>query len=347
MFKHKLPRFTCFLLLSPLAALAQQPNPPAEPASHGISLDVVVTPKSGPPISGLTQQDFTVLDNKVPQPISSFRAVRSREAPLEFLIVLDDVNAGVSTIAFERTEVEKFLHNDGGRLAYPTALGILTDAGIKITGDFANDGNALSTVLDQYTVGLHSILRSGGIYSAVERFQVSLTALLQLADHEAQRPGRKIILWISPGWPLLSSAGVQEQMTPKQREQIFNQVVQLSNALRQARITLYSIDPRASGSSLERDFRWKTFQKGLSKQNDAEWGDLGLQVVVTQSGGIAFPESNDITSVLQKCVADSETYYELSFVPPSDSKPNEYHHIEVRVAKGTTARTRDGYYSQP
>jgi len=49
-----------------------------------IYLDVVVTPKSGEPVSGLQQQDFTVMDNKAPVAISSFRAVEGAQAQEEW-----------------------------------------------------------------------------------------------------------------------------------------------------------------------------------------------------------------------------------------------------------------------
>jgi hypothetical protein len=75
---------------------------------------------------------------------------------------------------------------------------------------------------------------------------------------------------------------------------------------------------------------------------------LELEVIATQSGGLALNSSNDIAVQLQKCIADLGTYYELSFKPPLGDKPNEYRQLEIRIAKrGLTARTRQGYYSQP
>jgi VWFA-related protein len=344
-------RLGFFLLASMLptaAASAQQSSPPTEPASGMIYLDVVVTPKSGQPVSGLQQQDFTVLDNNVPQTITSFQALRGREAPIEVVVVIDDVNTGLEHVAYERSEIDKFLRTDGGRLAHPTTLAFLTDSGIKAQGDFSSDGNALSAALDQSTVGLHSILRSGGIYSAVERFQVSLEALLQLATHEAARPGRKFIVWISPGWPLLSGPGVEVQMDTKQEQRIFNNVVNLSTLLRQGRIPLYSIDPLGSAELGGRAFQREAFVKGISKPRQAYWGDVALQVIAVQSGGLALTAGNDIAAQLQKCLADSQAYYEISFAPSLDQRRDAYHHIEVRVAKGgAVARTRQGYYSQP
>jgi VWFA-related protein len=349
MFKDS--RFGLFLL-APLLCTTQisaaQGHAPTLAGDGNIHLDVVVTPKSGPPVSGLQQQDFTVLDNKVPQTILTFRAVRGREAPIEVVLVLDDVNTGFANVAYERSEIDKFLRTDGGQLAHPMALAFLTDDGIKVQDEFSSDGNELSAGLDKSSLGLHSIRRSGGIYSAGERLQISLKALFELGTREAARPGRKIILWISPGWPVLSGPGVQEQLDAKQEQAIFNDVAKLSTLLREGQITLYSIDPLGSADFGGRAFRWEAYTKGISKPSQAEWGDLALQVISTQSGGLALTSGNDIAAFIRQCLADTQAYYEISFATPSDQRPDEYHQLEVQVAKpGLTARTRQGYYSQP
>src|ERR1700689_1607421 len=85
-----------FLLLAALlytpADSAQQPAAPAQASTSKIYLDVVVSPKSGAPVGDLQQQDFTVLDNKSPQTITSFKMVTGREAPIEIVLVIDAVN---------------------------------------------------------------------------------------------------------------------------------------------------------------------------------------------------------------------------------------------------------------
>jgi len=340
--------FLVFALCAAVAAASAQEVAPADSHDDGtISLDVVVAPKSGQPVSGLKQEDFTVLDNKTPQNILSFRALRERDESIEVVLVVDDVNTGITNIAFERSEIDKFLKIDGGRLSHPMALAFLTDDGVKIQDEFSSDGNALSAELAQFETGLHTIHRSGGVYSAIERFQISMQALFQVANHEAARPGRKIILWVSPGWPLLSGPGVEQQMTPKQEQQVFDEVVKVSNLLRHGEITLYSIDPLGSAESTGHAFHWEAFAKGISKPSQAEWGDLALQVIATQSGGLALTAGNDIVAFLKQCLADTQAYYEISFAPPLDQKRDEYHHIEIRLAdRKLIARTRQGYYAQ-
>jgi len=110
---------------------------------------------------------------------------------------------------------------------------------------------------------------------------------------------------------------------------------------------LYSIDPLGTQDISNRAFNWQAYLKPVSKPNQAEWGDIALQVLAVQSGGLALTANNDLAGMLRQCVGDLQAYYELSFTPVIDQKKNTYHSIEVRVTKsGMSARTRLGYYSQ-
>jgi VWFA-related protein len=333
-----------FLFLATAASGQQTGN--VVPAPGKIYLDVVVTPESGPPVSGLQQQDFTLIDNKTPRPPASFQALGGSDAPIEVILLVDAVNIGYNQVSFARDEIDKFLSANRGHLAYPTALAIFTETGTQIQEQFSTDGKALSAALQQYTVGLRSVGRSAGFYGASERFGLSLKTMHELAVREAARPGRKFILWVSPGWPVLSGPGVL--LDSNQQQQLFSDIVSLWHLFEQGRITLYSIDPLGTADFGGRALYWQAFTKGVSKPSQVAIGNLALEVIATQSGGLALNSSNDVASLLQKCIADASAYYELSFDPPLSDQPHEYHHLEVKVAKpGVTARTRQSYYSQP
>src|ERR1700677_3625553 len=278
-------RFAFFLLVPLLSAAlltAQQNNSPA-PASR-IYLDVVVTPKSGPPVANLQQQDFTIFDNKTKQNVTSFQAFSGSQDPIHVILVIDAVNSSFQGISYQRGEIDKFLRANGGRLAEPMALAFFTDTGTQIQQGFSTDGNALSASLDQYTIGLRNIHRSSQ-YGGSDRFQLSMNALREIAGQVANLPGRKLIFWMSPGWPLLSGPGIE--LDQKQQNQIFATIVDLSTQLRQARTTLYGIDPLGSSEGLGRTFYYQDFVKGVSKASKAALGDLSLQVLATQTGGLA------------------------------------------------------------
>jgi VWFA-related protein len=314
-------------------------------SSGRVHVDVVVETKAGHPVAGLEDKDFTVLDNKVRQPIVSFAERSGPDAPVEVLLVLDAANAGYSTLAFARDQLKSFLLSNGRELAFPTALAVLTDKGIEMQQSNSRDGNALSASLDRYGVALRSITRSAGFYGAQERLQLSLNGLHQLAAYEATKPGRKIMVWISPGWPLLS--GERIDLSNKEEQRLYQEVASTSTELRKARVTMYSIDPLGSSESISRTQYYKQFVKGLSKPGQAQEGDLGLQVLATQTGGFALSSSNDLAAQLKQAVDDGKTFYEISFDPPPADRPDEYHALDVQIAKpGLLARTRQGYYSQ-
>ena len=322
---------------------ARQNSPQAKPDNGKIYLDVVVTPKSGPHVDGLQQRDFTLLDNKVPQTITSFQAVTGREAPIEAIVVIDAVNINYEDMTYARQQVGNFVRAEGGRLAYPVAVAVFTDKSIQLVTDFSKDGNALSAALDSANIGMRDINRSTQ-YQASERLDISLQALSQLVTGEASRPGRKIIIWVSPGWPLLS--GPRIELSGKDVQALFADIVHISTLLRQARVTLYSVNPIGSGVS--NWWFYQQFIKGVSKPSQVDIADLGLPVLAIQSGGLALDYSNDIPGLLRQCLSDVAPYYEISFDSPPANRPDTYHHIEIKLAQpGLKARTREGYYAQP
>jgi VWFA-related protein len=339
-----------FLLASVMltsAMFAQQETIGPKPHEDGkIVLDVVVTPKNGQPVAELTQSQFTLLDNKAPQPITSFKPFAGNEAPVQVILLIDAVNTGYQSVAYERQQIDGFLKANGGRLAHPTTLAIFKDTDTQIQEGASTDGNALSADLANYTIGLRDIRRSAGFYGATDRFELSIKALQQLAAREATKPGRKIIIWVSPGWPLLSGPGVQ--LDRKQQDGIFAQIVSLSTQLRQAHITLYNVDPIGASESILRTSYYQEFVKGISKPSQVDLGDLGLQVLAAQTGGLVLNSNNDITGQLQKVMDDTKAYYEITFDAAPSDQANQFHQIQVQVAQpGLVARTRNGYYSRP
>ncbi len=341
-----------FVVFAQQTGHAWQSNAPVPVGAtdHRIDLDVVVTDKSGHPVPGLQQQDFALLDNKLPQTTVSFRAVQGASAtadpPLEVILLVDEVNAAFASVGSERQEIEKFLGQNGGELPRPMSIVYLSDSGATIGNTPSQDGKALIASLNQNATHLRSIGRSQGFYGAVDRLQLSLRALGQLAEYEAPRPGRKLVIWISPGWPLLSGP---EELTSKAQQDLFHYVVAISDGLRPAGITLYNIDPLGmSDAAGVRTSYYKEFLKGVPSARQVQVGNLALQVLATQSGGRVLNSSNDIAGEIATCIADANAYYVLSFDGAPGDGPNEYHALQIKMDKpGLTARTRAGYYAQP
>jgi VWFA-related protein len=328
------------------------PSPGSGTASRAIILDVVVTDKSGRPVAGLQPQDFTLFDNKQPRNILSFYsadgiAAKADGPALAFLLV-DEINSSFNSIANTRQQLVKYLQQNGGHLAVPMSFIFLTDTRAEVQNQSTRDGNALIAYLDDDATRLLGPRRLGGLYNAEERWQRSLRALDLLSAVMSKRPGRKLIIWISPGWPAFS--GFEWLKTQKDRQGLFDYVAGISTALREARITLCSVDPQGvpRGEFNERNFLYRDFLKGVASAKQVDHGDLFLQVLATQTGGQVLFGSYDIASLIDRCAADANAYYVLSFNPPPASHPNEYRGIEIQINKpGLKARTRTGYYAQP
>ena len=313
-----------------------------------ISLDVVATDSTGKTISGLQQQDFTILDNNQPQKMLSFDAFQgtTAEPPVEVVLLIDLVNTTFSRVAFERQEIDKFLRQNGGKLAYPTTLVMLADKGAQIQPQPSRDGNAMADMLASSNSELRIIGRSAGFYGAEERLQDSYTALNHLVGYEATKPGRKLVIWLSPGWPLLQGPNVQ--FSTKDLQTYYNWIADFSNSLRTARITLYAVDPLGAGEGTLREFYYESFLKGVKKPNQAGPGNLGLQVLAVHTGGRVFNGNNDLTNEINSCVADASAFYTMSFDAAPSDKVNEYHELTVKVDKpGVKIRTSAAYYGQP
>ncbi len=310
-----------------------------------LRLRVVVTPKGGEPVADLRQDAFTVLDNGRPQVITAFQAMTNQTEPVQLTLVLDAVNIDAVRLSYARDQIEAFFKANDGRLAQPTSLVLLTDTATETT-PLTTDGNALNQTLKDKVIGLRILRRSSGFYGAGERLDISLRGLQGLVTRSAAAPGRKLMVWVSPGWPLLSGPAVE--LSRKEQDNIYREAVDISTQMRQNRITLYSVDPIGASESVGRSLYYENFLKGIRKPSEAVLGDLGLQVLAVQSGGLALTGSNDVRGALQRCVNDSKASYEISFDPPPPDAGDTYHRIEVRVAEPhLEARTTRGYYRQP
>lgn len=317
-------------------------------ANRRIHLDVTVMDSAGHAVSGLEQPDFTVLDDDRAQPIDSFRPVNglTPETSVEIVFVLDTMNTSFQQMAAVRQDVEKFLRENGGHLALPVSAVFLTDTGIK-ANKATRDGNALAADIEGLPSPVHVINSAQGLDGLMLRFGRSVDALSQITKYEATKPGRKLMIWVGAGWPMLSSA--RFHMDPRNQSSFFHSIVDLSTNLREARVTLYGVIPLDLNMGNEsRAYLYQNFMKGVESPKQADAGNLSLQVLAEQSGGRAFGPTGDIYGSILRCVADAHAFYEVSFDSAAADRVDVYHALAVRLNKpGLTARTNNGYYAQP
>jgi len=306
-------------------------------------LDIVVTDAAGKLVSGLDRKDFSLLDDNRAQPILSFKAVDgvNPAAPTEVILLIDTVNTGIGQLDRIREGIGKFLRQNGGRLANPTSLFWFTDAGVKVQPRPSMDGNALADMVRQIPPGVHTIPQAAGSEALLERLQLSVRTLSLITENELKKPGRKLLIWTGPGWPLLAREAAVYSARGHQLN--FDSILSLSSGLRQARIEICS---PGAGS----EFYVKDFLKGVKTAREAGSGNLALQVLSVQTGGITLDPGNGsrLVDEIGECAADAGAFYTLSFDPPKAEHQDEYHDLKVVIDRpALKARTRTGYYDQP
>lgn len=354
-------RISCLgpvVLCLALPALAQKPMqtphvplPQNVTQSNGpITLNVEVTDKAGHPIPGLQRGDFALLDDHRPTEIRSFSADQDsapNAPPIGVFLVIDEVNTGFDTVSIEREQIENFLHRDGGHLAVPTAIFVLSDDGLSQLTTVTKDGNALAAALHQKDGELRALGRAGGFYGGADRLDISLRGLGSLANYLGRAQGRKLVIWISPGWWTFDNPNVM--ISDKQQRSFFSMLVAYTAAMRNADMTLYAVDPRGTndaGSLYQ--FIWESFLKPVKKPGQAQPGDLALQVMSAHTGGRVLLGSNDVAGEIASCAHDASAWYTLTFDPKMADKPDTWHDLQVKVDKpGVLVRTENGYYAQP
>ncbi|HMG88393.1 MAG TPA: VWA domain-containing protein [Terracidiphilus sp.] len=327
------------------------PKPNSQLSPEGkIKLDVVVNDGAGKSVQGLQPWDFKILDNGQPRKVMSFRAFSDAEVkpdpPVEVMLVIDMVNLPFQQVAFTRQEIAEFLQQDGGHLKQPVRLLLLTDAGMRVQPRASIDGDALLSVVNQIKGGVRTLDSAMGGEGLLERFQRCSHQMTAIAENEARVPGRKLLIWVGPGWPMLNRPDLG-YYSEKDQQRYFDGIVELSTKLREARMVVSSVAPSTNADATY-SIRYMDYLKPVRWPRESDSGDLSLKVLATQTGGRILGPNNDVANQIKKCIADANDFYRISFDPPVAQHADEYHDLKVVVDKpGLTVRTNSGYYNEP
>jgi VWFA-related protein len=371
-------------LATPPPHAAVLPARPAADSAEGlIKLDVLVTNKSGNPVTGLEAKDFTLLDNGEPNKILSFQAFDGISAepnpPVEVVLVLDTINLPARLASYEREEVERFLRQNGGHLAHPVSIFGLSDNGLWTLAQPSGDGNILAAEIAQnkqlpLVRRVLSSRRGESLDSLAFEDPPGLSALKALgevATEEVRKPGRKLMVWVGPGW---GTGSGRQFMSLMDRQLLFDEIHWYSTLLREARIALFSFsvgevdyfDLTMDSPIIPRAALFAAYLKGVKSPKEASIDALDRKVLAVQSGGRVMEPVDDLrsdimhtgltdrkpnfdlVSQINSCVDEAGAFYTLSFNPVHTEGTHEYHDLKLQIGKPElTARTNTGYYDQP
>jgi VWFA-related protein len=334
-----LPLVDPFVAQKPLAPLSAT-NPVVRDGLF--SIDLVVADSAGNPVSDLPPWDFTLLDNGQPAKIRTVHKSREPSVPApEQIFVLDAINLSPQQLTQTESAIVHFLRRNDGRLEVTCFLYRLTRNGLFSSSKPTRDGNLLAKEVEQHKsprTMWRSVRNDGpnllrAWVSSSQPNQLSLRALGSIAIDQREIAGRKIVVWISPGWPV------------KGGEIGFDEATELSTRLREARITLDNVNVWPNP---DRSLNYHDYLEAPRSQKDMQPAKMALQVIATHTGGLVLDSSGDLDRDIERCVEEVRSFYTLTFNSPHTYQMDEFHDLRVQVARpALTVRAPTGYYNEP
>jgi VWFA-related protein len=380
-------------LLAQQASPASVPNPGAvSPAllqpGDGVAtlrtrarlvlLDVVVTNGKGKPVQGLKASDFTLLEDGVPQVLSSFqehtpitaeevaKAAAAVKLPANHFTNYDPVpNESAATVflldALD-TPIQAQMYLRDQMIAYMktvpagTKIAIFQlDTQLRMIQGFTSDQEVLRQVVSSKRNQPESSPLLGGPMSpgyVRERIRLDiLTQAMQgLARYLGPFPGRKNLIWFTGRVPIpLYGPGFNVPFPDM--TSFIDDFSKTTDVLTLSRIAVYPVDSRGLETNLAfsaangvGDPRGSELREFSSRQF-YQHGDL--DDVAEATGGRAFYNTNGLKDAIAEVVDTGSNYYTLSYNPSNHDWDGGYRKLQVKLAEeGLHLEYRRGYYAR-
>ena len=183
----------------------------------------------------------------------------------------------------------------------------------------------------------------------MRRMNETTASLEALGNHIAGIPGRKNLIWITGGIPILTQ-GARDRWVNSYSQQVRG----LAQRLATQGVAIYPVQASglkvgflgtttvAEGSS--RGQSEDMHLRPMTRENDLRvWSTM--DVLADLSGGRAFRNTNDLAAGVGAAANDARGSYSVGFYVP-DNTDNRWHEFEVRVSRpGVRVLHRKGYMS--
>jgi VWFA-related protein len=318
-----------------------------------VVLDVVVTDKQNNVVTDLNKDDFHVTEAKEPQTIQNFEKTDAHaqvppdatvnstadldrvapRAPVN-IILLDEFNTRFEDEAFARYSLKKYLERQPDKLTVPTMLVAVTLEKFTVLRDYTQNKQEIIEALDHHFVAYPWQVHNFGWLA--ERYGTAFLTLRRVAEAVMGHPGHKNMIWIGRGFPPLDLRNVPVDSTTR----INNEVQNCVDILRDARVTLYTVDP--AGLQVNNTYG------SAAEFNDPFGGNYQFSSLAKATGGKTMYGRNDVDAEITNAARDGASFYTLTYRPTDDSRdPAKFRKIAVTVDRpGVTINTREGYYLQ-
>ncbi len=312
---------------------------------------MVVIDSKGNAVTDLDRTNFHVTEDDEPQDIRNFdppgkytidpSATINSTADLDRIaprapvniVLLDEFNTRFEDMAFARYSLEKWLKKQPDKLATPTMLIAVSLQNFTVLHDYTQDKAAILSSLDHHFVGYPWQVHQGAWIA--ERYSTAFLSLRRVAEATIGHPGHKNMIWIGRGFPTIS----RTRFTVDDESRVNSAVQQTVNELRDARVTLYTIDP--AGVMID---------PGAYGMDNALFspfgGDPDFEALSRATGGRSLHGRNDVDAQIGTSIRDGSSIYTLTYRPTDDTRDRtKFRRIKVTVDRpGLTVVTRQGYF---
>jgi VWFA-related protein len=357
----------------------QNPPPTIRSTTRLVEINVVVHDKKGAPVTGLTAEDFTILDGGKEEKIATF-SVESRGIPQGSSQPLPP-NVFSNRIAREGvtpTNVAAILLDSGGAYARRQMIKFLSQLQpqdrvalyvlgreLHIVQHFTSDPAPLIEAIRAHRVRIaaqagetapgagSSVMPTlaGPAALAGARLDAALWAMSQrgLGPINKQRDVLNALQAIArhlSGLPGRKSLLWVTGGVPLPEYQfIRSQLLETIRLLNQADVALYPVDARGlyTDPDYNAEYGGRPSQAGL-RLRGMNNQILGMNYYAKETGGRSYHNTNDLKTALRNALDDTESTYTLAYYPTHGKWDGEYRPIQVRVSReGVEVRCRKGY----
>ena len=295
-------------------AAQPSPTPPADDVPvrtfiRRVRLPITVVDKKGQFVDDLTQSDFQVFEDKVPQAIETFSNDLGEALPLYVAVLMDTSPSTLGKLKFEQESALNFIYTVV-RPRRDRVLFATFDHEINLRQDFTDKLDLLNRAVS----GVKETGNQTALFDAVWQF----------CDEKLRSVvGRRVLVVITDGEDTYSRANIRDAIDIAQRTET----------------TIFAISTKAGFAATV---------PGVEAGQVKDRKDSDLVKLAEETGGAAF-FTGDMLSLERSFTRISKelrAQYLITYKPVNDSYDGSFRKIEVKLASGKSGhkvRTKQGY----
>ena len=309
-----------------------------------------------------------------PAPVNVFtnRPVEARVSGGVTVILFDRLNTEYTDQAAARDQIVKYLVK-----AQPTdriALYVLESDTVTVLHDFTSDTSRLIRILNSYKGTISTqlagsdatvpdFIRTGDAVEdartqeflehitqvvsteyLIRRAEATSAALEAIGNHLSGISGRKNLVWVSGGFPLIIDEGLFGLKVMNK------EVERATRAINSANVAVYPVDARglmgafANPAAASAPYSGKTPPAVFTTMATTHPNQDSMRTIAEDTGGRVYLNTNAIGEAVGRAIDDAKVSYVLGYYSTHSETDNKFRRLEVKVNRGgVDVRYRKGY----